>query len=163
MAQPHRFERSVEIAAPVEDVFAFHLDTRNATTISPRGTHISHVTGRFPVMPGALVTMRMRQWPSPVGTTWRVRIDAVEPPHRIVDRAERSPFRSWRHEHLFQPLGPGRTLMTDRVEYRLPLGPLGRLADRLLVRRQLTHAFAERHRRTRALFAARAREGAGAA
>ena len=162
MARAEVVERSVEIAAPVEDVFAFHLDTRNAAAISPRGTRITDVTGRFPVMPGALVTMRMRQWPSPVATTWRVRIEAVEPPRRIVDVAERSPFRSWRHEHRFQPLGPGRTLMTDRVTYRLPLGPIGRLADRLLVRRQLTHAFAERHRRTRELLEARAREAAGA-
>ena len=134
----HHFERSVEIAAPVEDVFAFHLDTRNAPSISPRGTRITDVTGRFPVMPGSLVTMRMRQLPFPVAVEWRVRIAAVEPPARIVDVAERSPFAAWRHEHLFQPLGPGRTLMTDRVTYRLPLGALGRLADRLLVRRQLT-------------------------
>ena len=63
---------------------------------------------------------------------------------------------------VMEDLGPGRTLMTDRVAYRLPLGPLGRLADRLLVRSQLTHAFAERHRRTRDLLEARAREAAGA-
>jgi ligand-binding SRPBCC domain-containing protein len=162
MARAQFFERSVEIAAPVEDVFAFHLDTRNAASISPRGTRITDVTGRFPVMPGAIVTMRMRQRPSPVATTWRVRIAAVEPPHRVVDVAERSPFRAWRHEHLFQPLGPGRTLMTDRVTYRLPLGPLGHLAAPV-VRRQLAHAFAERHRLTRDLLEARAREAAGAA
>lgn len=162
MAHDETFERSVEIAAPVEDVFAFHLDTRNAASISPRGTRITDVTGRFPVMPGAIVTMRMRQLPVPVGVTWRVRIAAVEPPRRIVDVAERSPFRAWRHEHLFQPLGPGRTLMSDRVTYRLPLGALGRLAAPL-VRRQLAHAFAQRHRLTRDLLEARAREAAGAA
>jgi ligand-binding SRPBCC domain-containing protein len=163
VARTSVIERSVQIAAPVEDVFAFHLDTRNAAAISPRGTRISDVTGRFPAMPGEVVTMRMRQWPSPVGTTWRVRIEAVEPPHRIVDVAERSPFRHWRHEHLFRSSGPGRTLMTDRVAYGLPLGPLGRLADLLVVRRRLTYAFAERHRRTRELLEARAREGAGPA
>jgi ligand-binding SRPBCC domain-containing protein len=161
MARAQAFERSVEIAAPVDDVFGFHLDTRNAASISPRGTRISDVTGTFPVTPGALVTMRMRQSTFPVAVEWRVRIDAVEPPRRIVDVAERSPFREWRHEHLFQALGPGRTLMTDRVAYRLPLGALGRLADRLIVRRQLAHAFAERHRRTRELLEARAREGTG--
>ena len=41
--------------------------------------------------------------------SWRVRIESVEPPNRIVDVAERSPFASWRHEHIFQasaPAGP---------------------------------------------------------
>ena len=163
MPRVQAFERSVEIAAPAEDVFAFHLDTRNAASISPRGTRITDVTGSFPVVPGSLVTMRMRQSTFPLSVEWRVRIAAVEPNRRVVDVAERSPFREWRHEHLFQPLGRGRTLMTDRVTYRLPLGILGRLADRLIVRRQLAHAFAERHRRTRDLLEARAREGAGAA
>ena len=161
MTGPHSIERSVEIEAPVEDVFAFHLDTRNAGLISPRGTRILSVDGRFPVMPGSIVTMRMRRLPSPLAMTWRVRIDSVVPPSRIVDVAERSPFRTWRHEHLFQSLGPRRTLMTDRVTYRLPAGPLGRLANRLIVRRQLAHAFAERQRRTRELLEERARAGAG--
>ena len=49
--------------------------------------------------------------------------------------------------------------MTDRVTYRVHGGPLGRLVDRLVVRRQLTHAFAERQRRTRELLEERARAG----
>ena len=158
MTSPSFIERSVDIAAPLEDVFAFHLDTRNAALISPASTRILSVEGVFPVVEGALVTMRMRQRPMPIGMTWRVRIDDVTEPHRIVNVAERSPFAEWRHEHLFADVGDGRTRMTDRVTYRLPAGPVGRLIDRLVVRRQLAAAFEERHRRTRALFEGRARE-----
>lgn len=158
MPAPSLLERSVEIAAPLEDVFAFHLDTRNAALISPASTRILSVEGVFPVVEGALVTMRMRQRPMPVGLTWRVRIADVTEPHRIVDVAERSPFATWRHEHLFAETGDGRTRMTDRVSYSLPAGPLGRLIDRLAVRRQLGAAFEERHRRTRELLEERARE-----
>lgn len=155
MGSPSVLERSVEIEVPVEDLFAFHLDTRNAAQISPRSTRILDVRGEFPVTAGARVEMRMRPFPSPVAQTWRVRIDAVEAPSRIVDVAERSPFASWRHEHLFQSLGPGRSLMTDRLTYALPGGPIGRLADRLLARRQLARAFAERHRLTKELLEGR--------
>jgi len=159
MANPTVLERSVEIAAPVDEVFAFHLDTRNAALISPPSTRILHVQGTFPVTSGARVVMRMRQSPSPFAMSWTVRIEAADPPSRIVDVAERSPFASWRHEHLFETLGPDRTLMTDRVAYRLPGGPLGRLADRLVARRQLERTFAERHRLTRELLEARTRAG----
>ncbi len=158
---PSTLERSVEIAAPVSAVFAFHLDARNAALVSPAGTRVVSVEGGVPVAPGGIVTMRMRQRPVPLTVAWRVQIEAVEPERRIVDVAERSPFALWRHEHLFRELGPGRTLMTDRVTYRLPGGRLGRLADRLLVRRRLEGAFAERHRRTRRLLEARAPAGAG--
>ncbi len=112
--------------------------------------------GSFPVIEGALVTMRMRQRPIPFAMTWRVRIDEVSAPHRVVDVAERSPFAEWRHEHIFTALDDGRTRMTDRVTYRLPGGPLGVLADRIAVRRQLASAFEERHRRTRAVLEERA-------
>ncbi len=160
MPRPSVLERSVEIAAPAPAVFAFHLDTRNAALISPEGTRVVSVEGSFPVGPGGLVTMRIRQRPVPVTVAWRVRIESVDPDRRIVDAAERSPFALWRHEHLFRELGPDRTLMTDRVTYRLPGGRLGRLLDRLVVRRRLERAFAERHRRTRDLLEVRV--GAGA-
>jgi ligand-binding SRPBCC domain-containing protein len=155
-SRPAVLERSVEIAAPLPAVFAFHLDTRNAALISPRGTRIVGVEGRFPVRPGDLVTLRMRRRPLPLTVAWRVRIEVVDPERRIVDAAERSPFAVWRHEHLFRPLGPGRTLLTDRVTYRLRGGRLGALAERLLVGRLLEVAFAERQRRTRELLEGRA-------
>jgi ligand-binding SRPBCC domain-containing protein len=152
-------ERSVEVAAPVADVFAFHLDARNAALVAPPGTAVLAVEGPVPLAVGELVTMRMRERPLPVTITWRVRIESVEPDRRIVDVAERSPFALWRHEHLFRELGPGRTLMTDRVTYRLPAGRLGRLADRLAVRPRLERGFAERQRRTRELLEERVRAG----
>ncbi len=161
MAPVSRFESAIEIAAPVEMVFGFHLDTRNARLISPPGTRVDEVTGRFPVAAGSVVTMRLRQRPNPVASTWRIRIEAVERPTLVVDVAERSPFAYWRHEHHFRSLGPGRTLMTDRVAYRLPLGPLGRLADRLLVRRALARTFAARHALTGELLEERARRAGG--
>lgn len=157
MAPVSRFESAIEIVAPVEIVFGFHLDTRNARLISPPGTRVDEVTGRFPVVAGSVVTMRLRQRPNPIASTWRIRIEAVERPRLIIDVAERSPFAYWRHEHHFEALGPGRTLMTDRVAYRLPLGPLGRVADRLVVRRALARTFAARQVITRDLLEERAR------
>ena len=157
MARPSRFEAAVEIAAPVEMVFGFHLDTRNARLISPPGTTVGAITGTFPVAAGSVVTMRLSQRPIPLPTTWRLRIEAVEWPSLIVDVAERSPFSEWRHEHHFAELGDGRTRMTDRVEYRLPLGPVGRLVDRRVAARQLARTFAARHELTRALLEDRAR------
>ena len=143
-------ERSITIAAPVEEVFAFHLDTRNAAAIAPPEARVVRVEGEFPVREGALVGIWMRPAPLAPAQEWRVRVAEVDPPTRLVDVAERSPFAEWRHEHLFRPLGDGRTEMTDRVTYRPPLGPLGGLADRILVGRLLERTFRIRQERTRA-------------
>ena len=65
--RPAVLERSVEIAAPVEAVFAFHLDPRNAALIAPAGTRVVSVGGRRPLEAGGVVTLRMRagrcRWP----------------------------------------------------------------------------------------------------
>ncbi len=56
----------------------------------------------------------------------------------------RGPYRHWHHEHLFTPAGGGGTLMRDRVDYDLPLGPLGGIAHALFVRRDLERIFDHR-------------------
>jgi ligand-binding SRPBCC domain-containing protein len=60
------------------------------------------------------------------------RIVEMEPPLRFVDEQERGPLRRLRHTHEFRAEGAA-TLMTDRIEGASPFGPLGALADRLLV------------------------------
>jgi ligand-binding SRPBCC domain-containing protein len=152
MPRTATYSRSVDIDVPVDALYRFHLDTRNAPLISPDGAQFRAIDGTFPVEVGSRVVLRVRQRPIPVTQTWRIRIAEVEVNRRVVDVAERSPFAYWRHEHRFAPLPDGGTRMTDHITYALPLGPLGRLADRLTGRRQLEKMFAERQRKTKALF-----------
>lgn len=142
---------TTEIAAPIDDVFAFHLDPRNAARIAPDGMHVLSVEAPECVRQGDVIGLVVRQRPMPFAQRWRVRIEDVDRPIAIVDVALAGPFRSWRHEHLFTFAGEGRTLLTDRVTYSLPGGALGRLADRLVVRRMLARTFRERQARTRAI------------
>lgn len=142
---------STEVGAPIGVVFAFHLDPRNAARISPRGTKVVSVEAPEQVRQGDEVRLAVRQFPSPFVQHWRVRIERVEEPVAVVDVALAGPFEAWRHEHLFAVAGEGRTLLTDHVTYRLPFGRLGRIADRLVVRRVLLWTFRARQARTRAI------------
>lgn len=149
------FSRSVQIDAPINEVYAFHLDTRNAPQISPDGATFLSITGDFPVSAGSTVELKVRQAPVPFAQTWRVRIGPIEENALVVDTAERSPFAYWRHEHRFEELPTSGTLMTDHITYRLPFGILGRVADRLFARRQLETMFTERHAKTKAVLETR--------
>ncbi len=152
MRRTTSYRRSIDIAAPPSALFAFHLDTRNAPLISPDAAKFLGVDGQFPVEVGSRVTLRVRQPPIPFTQTWKIRIAEIEHDRRVVDVAEKSPFAFWRHEHRFAPLPGGGTRMTDDVTYALPLGPVGRMADRLVGRRQLERMFSERQAKTKALF-----------
>jgi ligand-binding SRPBCC domain-containing protein len=146
-----RFERSIDIACSVQRVFDFHLDTRNAAAIAPPGQRIVRVEGRFPVREGDEVLLVVRQRPLPFAQRWRVRIVRVEEPVLVVDELLQGPFARFRHEHRLDDLGGGRTRLTDRIEYELPFGALGRLADRLVVSRLMGRTFAARQEATRRL------------
>jgi len=61
----------------------------------------------------------------------------MEIPHRFVDVMLRGAFAELRHTHEFLPEGTG-TIMRDTLEWRAPLGPLGRLADALFLVRYMT-------------------------
>lgn len=74
---------------------------------------------------------------------WTSIISGYDPPDSFVDEQVRGPYRYWHHYHGFAPRGEG-TLISDRVRYSLPLGPLGRLAHALMVRRQLLGIFTYR-------------------
>ena len=71
---------------------------------------------------------------------WRTLIESFEPESGFVDVQTKGPYRSWRHSHTFSD-APGGTLVRDRVEYELPFGPLGELARRLFVARQIRRIF----------------------
>ena len=64
---------------------------------------------------------------------------------RFADEQESGPFKSWRHEHTFTGIYEDSTRLTDRVTYTDRFGPLGRLADRLFVRRQVEAHPSHRH------------------
>jgi ligand-binding SRPBCC domain-containing protein len=148
-------ELSCEIDAPIAEVFAFHLDTRNAARITPPSQQIVSVEGTFPLALGGEVRLTMKQRPLPFAQTWVIRVVRLEPPTLVVDRMLRGPFALWQHEHRFAELPGGRTRMTDHLTYALPGGPLGRIADALLGRRLIERTFRDRHARTQALLGAR--------
>jgi ligand-binding SRPBCC domain-containing protein len=72
------------------------------------------------------------------------RITEFDPPNRFVDEMVRGAFARFRHEHQFLSVPEG-TDMVDVFDYTAPLGPLGRLADGLFLRRYMTTLLRERN------------------
>ncbi len=136
----HVLEYSQRLPAPPADVFPFFADARNLEAITPPLLRFRVVTPEPIVMrPGTLIQYRLRLRGIPV--SWLTSIQEWDPPHRFVDVQVRGPYALWHHTHEFEPAGDRHTLMRDTVRYALPLGPLGDVAHRLLVRRDLARIF----------------------
>ena len=71
---------------------------------------------------------------------WLTEITHVQPPHYFVDEQRFGPYALWHHQHRFRETLSG-TEMADEVNYAIPYGPIGRLANGIFVERQLKRIF----------------------
>jgi ligand-binding SRPBCC domain-containing protein len=149
-------EFETTIAAPLERVWAFYSDPVNALpALTPPNIDARIESADVPVQAGSRVILQIRQ----MGRTmrWVSKIVEHRPPHavafgeeaRFVDEQESGPFARWRHEHEFERVDEKPTRMLDRVTYRVPLGPIGWIADLVFVRRKLNAMFRYRHEQTK--------------
>ncbi|WP_434425162.1 SRPBCC family protein [Nannocystis pusilla] len=93
--------------------------------------------------PGDEVTWRARHF-----GVWQLltsRITQFERPRRFRDSMVRGAFARFDHDHLFEADVDG-TIMRDRFDFTSPLGPLGRLADALVLTRYMRCFLVERNR-----------------
>lgn len=125
------------------DVFGFFAEARNLEAITPPFLGFRVITPEPLAMGvGTLIQYRLRLHGVPV--SWLTSIQAWEPPHRFVDVQVRGPYALWHHVHAFAPAPGDATVMRDTVTYAIGFGPLGELARRLLVARDLERIFDHR-------------------
>jgi ligand-binding SRPBCC domain-containing protein len=157
MADAHVLEREQRLPGTPEEVFAFFADPLNLERITPPLLRFRIVTAPAALGTGALIRYRLRVRGLPL--SWLTAIEEWAPPHRFTDRQLRGPYALWHHTHTFEPAG-GETIMRDVVRYRIGFGPLGAVADALVVRRDLEAIFDFRAQRVPALLSAAERVGA---
>jgi ligand-binding SRPBCC domain-containing protein len=71
------------------------------------------------------------------------RMTGFDPPRYFQDSMQRGAFRSFVHDHYFD-FANGRTRMVDVLVFSAPLGILGRIAEKLVLRRYLARLLALR-------------------
>ena len=143
-------ERIQIVRRPVAETFRFFSDPHNLQRLTPAFLNFRFLEPPPDVMhPGTAIDYQIRLYGVPVH--WRTRIEVVEPPTKFVDVQEKGPYTLWRHSHIFKDIGGGATEVRDRVEYAMPLGPLGEIAYHLFVARSLAQIFEYRERELAAI------------
>lgn len=130
---------TTQIDAPIERCFdlARDIDLHIRSMARSKEVAVAGVTSGL-IGANEFVSWKARH----LGIRWCVtsRITVFDPPHQFADEMESGPYKLFRHEHRFEEHG-GRTIMRDIVDYELPFGILGRLADVVLAKRYLMRLF----------------------
>ncbi len=150
----HVLRREQRLPSPPAEVFPFFAEAGNLEAITLAWLRFAIVPPRPADMRvGTLIEYRLRL--HGIAVSWLTRIEEWVPGERFVDVQLRGPYALWHHTHEFEADGEGGTLMRDTVRYALPGGPLGEVAHRLFVARDLAAIFDFRTERVRAAFTRR--------
>ena len=146
-----RLEREQRVDASLESTFAIFANAANLEAITPPWLGF-RIISELPIemRQGTLISYRIALHRVPV--RWTTRIEVWEPPHRFVDMQLSGPYALWHHTHEFESDGNG-AVIRDRVRYRIAFGPVGSVALRLFVRRDLEKIFDYRREATSELIA----------
>ncbi|MBC6399810.1 MAG: SRPBCC family protein [Ekhidna sp.] len=91
---------------------------------------------------GQIISYKVAPLPG-IKTNWITEITHIEKNKFFVDEQRFGPYSMWHHEHHFEEVDGG-IMMTDKVSYKIPFGFLGRIAQSLFVKKQLTGIFEHR-------------------
>ncbi len=140
------FEWRTTVPFSADEVYAWHTRPGAFERLSPPWQHTRVIDRGGDMEHGG--TLVFEYGNGPLRGRWVAVHGEAEPGRRFSDRQLHGPFEEWEHTHSFIPQGPGRCLIEDHVEFRLPLGAAGDLFGGVPARRFLTRLFRFRHERT---------------
>ncbi|CAA6805197.1 MAG: Unknown protein [uncultured Sulfurovum sp.] len=140
------FNFSSLIKTTAEELFDFHSDTTNLPQITPPWIGVTIVDLVLPLKEKSEVCLDIKQFG--FTTRWLMQIDELKVPNRVCDKALKSPFKSFYHEHIFTPINEDETKLEDIINFELPLYPFSLMAVPF-VKRDMRKMFAYRHAKTK--------------
>jgi ligand-binding SRPBCC domain-containing protein len=138
----------------LETAWEFFSNPANLARITPEhmGFRITSAPGPDKMFAGQIITYTVSPFQG-ISSNWVTEISHIEEKRYFIDEQRFGPYSMWHHEHWFESIAGGIKTI-DRVSYKLPLGFIGRLVEKWVVRNQLRKIFSFRHRKLVAFFGA---------
>jgi len=136
----------------MEQAWEFFSTPKNLQTITPpyMGFKILSDLGDGKMYPGQIINYIV----TPVlgiPMRWTTEITHVDHMRYFVDEQRFGPYAMWHHQHWFREVPEG-VEMTDIVDYAIPFGYLGRIAQSLFVKSKLEEIFEYRFKTVEKMF-----------
>lgn len=100
---------------------------------------------------GQVITYKVGILPG-IKSSWVTEITQVKEQEFFIDEQRFGPYKMWHHEHWFEEISEEKTLMKDKISYKIPFGFLGHLAQSIFIKKQLKNIFEHRYETLANLF-----------
>ncbi|RKR82203.1 ligand-binding SRPBCC domain-containing protein [Mucilaginibacter gracilis] len=149
----YRFKFEHNLPIPLAEAWDFFSSPLNLSKITPAKMNFiitSDFSADTKMYPGMLISYKV----SPVfgiKLNWVTEITHVKEHVYFVDEQRTGPYAMWHHEHHFKEI-KGGVQMTDILTYGIPYGIIGRLANTILVEKEIKEVFNFREKEINKLF-----------
>ncbi len=134
-----------------KEAWDFLSDPANLKTITPDYMGFEILSGGDRPMYAGQIIQYLVTPVAGIKTKWVTEITHVKQGEYFVDEQRFGPYSLWHHKHFIRPIDGG-VEMEDIIDYKLPLGFLGRLVHPILVAPKLQEIFNYRREKLRTLF-----------
>jgi len=137
----HLLKSIQKLPIDLDTAWDFFSSPANLKVITPdyMGFEVTSEGSDAKMFPGMIISYIVRPVLH-IPMEWVTEITHVKDKEYFVDEQRFGPYSLWHHKHFFTSI-EGGVEMTDIVHYKVPLGPLGDLANLLFVRRKLNEIF----------------------
>lgn len=134
---------TTKISADINTCFDIARDIE-AHKLSTKRTKEKAVAGRTTGLCeyGDTITWKATHFGIPQYLT--VEITSMNRPAFFADKMIKGAFKSMQHQHHFESSN-GKTIMKDQFEYEVPLGVLGKIFDKLVLKNYMTSFLKQRN------------------
>lgn len=130
------------IPAAKGEVFDYLTDVNQLPFLLGPSIDVECLTPDVPLKRGSELHFKMTRLG--FSQSIRFRIEDVLKGSRLTYRQTEGLFATWTHTTKFEEHGETSTLITDLVDYQVPLGLFGFLADDLLIKRDMNRILENR-------------------
>ena len=149
----YNLKKEQAIPISLAEAWDFFSSPLNLSKITPPGMEFAVTSDYLPgskVYAGMIITYKIAPLFG-IKMNWMTEITHVKEGEYFVDEQRFGPYALWHHQHHFKEI-KGGVLMTDILNYAIPYGPIGRLANAILVEKQVKQIFEYRVEAVEKLF-----------
>jgi len=136
----YTIERTQTLHTTIDKAWEFFSSPKNLCLITPGHMNFKILYGSGDKLyAGQMIHYSICILPG-MPVHWLTEIMQVREPHYFVDEQREGPYKQWQHHHHFKKANNGIE-MTDVVNYAIPLGIVGRLANYMFVEKRVNAIF----------------------
>jgi ligand-binding SRPBCC domain-containing protein len=137
----YHLKRTQFLPIGIKEAWDFFATPKNLNVLTPASMNIKMLSnsGGEKMTAGQIIKYKVTILPM-ITVGWTTKITEVNEPFHFIDTQPSGPYSMWHHRHSFKEI-KGGVEMTDEVSYSVPLGILGRLANRMFVNREVNRIF----------------------